>query len=161
MTKMADSTKRILHGLAGASASIAAIVALLTTIFGWPIDKVTAITTAVIGVVFVVCWVIDRAIYRVNSNLDEKLVEIKDTIAKNEVAAQERSRAHDRSLCRLELSDLMNNDPDNTVAIRKKARHYFCELKGNDWMGDRYSHWANKYDHGDLSILACEIKDKP
>ena len=159
MTKMTETTKKFLLGLAGACGAIAGIVALITTIFEWPTGKVTAIVSIAVGLVFIVGWIIDKAIVKVNKNIDDSLSEIKEDIAKNELAAQERSRAHDRSLCRLELSDLMTNDPDNTVAIRKKARHYFCELKGNDWMGDRYSYWANKYDHGDLSILACETKN--
>lgn len=160
MIKLADGAKKLLLSLAGASGAIAGITALLTTIFNWPVDKVTAVVSTVVVIIFVVGWVADKAINRMSDNLDKKLVEIKDNIDKNEAAAQERSRAHDRSLCRLELSDLMNNDPDNTVAIRKKARHYFCDLQGNDWMGDRYSQWATKYDNGDLSILNCELKER-
>lgn len=157
--KLTDRAKKTLLGLAGACGAIAGIVTLITTMFGWSVREVTTIVSIIVGAIFLMGCIIDKAIYRVNQNLDKRLDSIKEDIAKNEEAAQARSRAHDLSLCRLELSDLMNNDPDNAVAIRKKARHYFCDLQGNDWMGDRYSNWANKYDNGDLSILACS-KDK-
>lgn len=156
MTKLTDRANKFILGLAGTAGAIAGITALLVSIFDWEAKKVTAIVAIVAALMFIVGFIIDKAINKVNKNLDAKLIGIKEDIAKNEAAAKERSSAHDRALCRLELSDLMNNDPDNTVAIRKKARHYFCELKGNDWMGDRYSHWANEYDNGDLSILSCK-----
>lgn len=158
MTKLADNTKKIFAGLAGASASIAGIVALLTTIFSWSVGKVTAIVSIIVFLMFIVGWGIDKAIGKVNKNLDERLAGIREDIAKNEMAAQERSRIHDLALCRLELSDLMNNDPDNTVAINRKARHYFCDLNGNDSMSDRYSDWSRKYNNNDLSVMSCERK---
>lgn len=151
-----SKAQKLLTALTGVAGSIAGITALLVTVFEWDVAKVTTIVSIVVVIVFSVGYAIDKALSRINKNLDDRLAVIKDKIDENEVAAQERSRIHDLSLCRLELSDLMNNDPDNTVAIRKKARHYFCDLKGNDWMGDRYSHWANEYDNGDLSILNCE-----
>lgn len=156
MTSLSDKASKTVLALAGAAGSIAAITALLTTIFGWETSKVTAVVSTIVAVMFVSGHAIDKAANKMNENLDNKLAGIKEDIAKNEEAAQARSRIHDRSLCRLELSDLMINDPDNVTAIRKKARHYFCDLDGNDWMGDRYSGWATKYDKGDLSILNCE-----
>lgn len=160
MTSLSDKASKTVLALAGTAGSIAAITALLTTIFGWETSKVTAVVSIIVVAISVSGYVIDRAINKINENLDSKLAGIKEDIAKNEEAAQARSRTHDRSLCRLELSDLMNNDPDNTVAIRKKAHHYFCELQGNDWMGDRYSQWATQYDNGDLTILNCELKER-
>lgn len=160
MSKIAENMNKIVLGVAGIAGAIAAITAILTTAFEWDVAKVTAIVSIVVILAFAVGYAIDRAINRINQNLDKRLVGIKEDIAKNEAAAQERSRAHDLALCRLELSDLMNNDPDNTVAIRKKARHYFCELNGNDGMSDRYSTWSRKYDNGDLSLLNCEKQEK-
>lgn len=158
MSKLGNNTKNFVAGLTGAAGSIAAISAVLITIFNWPADKVTAVVSIVIGLIFCVGYGLGRMVNRINRGLDERLENIKETIEENERAAQERAHARDLSLCRLELSDLMNNDPDNTVAIRKKARHYFCELNGNEYMSERYSHWANEYDNGDLSILSCDLE---
>lgn len=151
-----ENAKKFLLGLAGACGSIAGIVALLTNVFEWDVSKVTAVVSIVVAVIFSVGYAVDKAINKVNRNLDKRLDCIKEEIARNEEAAKARSHAHDLSLSRLELSDLIKNDSKNTVAIRKKARHYFCELDGNDWMGERYAAWAKEYDNGDLSILSCE-----
>ena len=158
MAKSPKTAKNFVAGLTGAAGSIAAISAVLVTIFNWPADKVTAVVSIVIGLIFCVGYGFGRMVDRINRGLDERLENIKETIEENERAAQERAHARDLSLCRLELSDLMNNDPDNTVAIRKKAHHYFCDLNGNEYMSERYSHWANEYDNGNLSILSCDIE---
>lgn len=154
---MSNNAKKFLLGLSGACGSVAGIVAILTKIFGWEANKTTAIVAIVVGIMFLVGWGVDKAICKVNKNLEERLSVIRSDMAKNETAAQERSRKHDRALCRLELSDLINNDPENIIAIEKKARYYFCELNGNDGMGERYSAWARDYNNGNIDVLNCEV----
>lgn len=60
--------------------------------------------------------------------------------------------AQNQSITRLELMNLMQNDPTNIVAIEKLARYYFGELNGDQYMTGKYSDWAKKYG-GDTSIV--------
>ena len=60
--------------------------------------------------------------------------------------------AQNQSITRLELMNLMQNDPTNVVAIEKLARYYFGELNGDQYMTGKYSDWAKKYG-GDTSIV--------
>jgi hypothetical protein len=151
------NTKKILLGVAGVCGAIAGIVALLTKVFGWDTDKTTAIVAIIVGIALLIGWGVDKAIRKVNKNLDERLDIIRSDIAKNEAAAKERSSRHDRALCRLELSDLLTNDPNNVIVIEKKAHHYFYDLNGNDGMGERYSIWAKEYNNGNIDVLNCNM----
>lgn len=62
------------------------------------------------------------------------------------------SDRHEQALVRVELTILMEHDPDNVVAIEKMAKYYFQELDGNSWMSEKYSKFAKE--HGlDTSFL--------
>ena len=148
-------TKRILTGVAGSIGSVAGIVAFMATVFDWPVRETTACVAAAVAGLFLVGYIIDRMIWKVNKSLDERLTDIKGLINENEKNAIERNRAQDLILCRLELIHLIRHQPENKVAIEKKAHQYFCELGGNDWMGSTYSEWAEKHG-GDVDIMFCE-----
>lgn len=59
---------------------------------------------------------------------------------------------HEQAITRLELSNLMRDDPYNTLAIEKMARYYFRELDGDLYMTQKYSDWAKQY-NGDVTII--------
>lgn len=65
----------------------------------------------------------------------------------NELGAEIRASDREQTLVltRLELLSLMENDPENTVAIVKLARHYFRDLDGDSWMSERYSKFAEEH----------------
>lgn len=69
---------------------------------------------------------------------------------RNEVKASDDSQ--NQAITRLELLNLMQSDPYNTVAIEKLARYYFGELNGDQYMTGKYSDWAREYG-GDTSIV--------
>ena len=69
--------------------------------------------------------------------------------------AQEADLRHEQAVTRVELIMLMEHDPDNKVAIERMAKYYFNDLKGNRYMEDKYSAWANEHD-GDISFLIGE-----
>lgn len=69
---------------------------------------------------------------------------------RNEVKASDDKQ--NQAITRLELLELMETDPENTVAIEKLARYYFGELNGDQYMTGKYSEWARSYG-GDTSIV--------
>lgn len=58
----------------------------------------------------------------------------------------------DQQITRLELSNLIETQPENRAAIEKMARYYFTELDGDLYMTGMYSDWCKEYD-GDISIV--------
>lgn len=58
----------------------------------------------------------------------------------------------EQAITRVELSILMEHDPENVAAIEKMARYYFKELNGDLYMTSKYSDWAKAYG-GDISII--------
>lgn len=69
---------------------------------------------------------------------------------RNEVKASDDKQ--NQAITRLELLELMETDPENTVAIEKLAKYYFGELNGDQYMTGKYSEWARAYG-GDTSIV--------
>lgn len=61
-------------------------------------------------------------------------------------------QAQNQAITRLELTNLIKDDPTNVVAIEKMARYYFQEIDGDQYMTKMYSDWAREYG-GDTSIV--------
>lgn len=61
-------------------------------------------------------------------------------------------RAQDQAITRIELLNLIQNDPTNSVAIEKMARHYFHDLDGDLYMTQKVSVWCGhqKIDCSDI-----------
>ena len=58
----------------------------------------------------------------------------------------------DQQITRLELANLIHNQPHNKAEIEKVARYYFVKLDGDWYMTGLYSTWAKEYD-GDISFI--------
>lgn len=58
----------------------------------------------------------------------------------------------DQQITRLELANLIHNQPHNKAEIEKVARYYFIKLDGDWYMTGLYSTWAKEYD-GDVSFI--------
>lgn len=58
----------------------------------------------------------------------------------------------DQQITRLELANLIHNQPHNKAEIEKVARYYFVKLDGDWYMTGLYSTWAKDYD-GDVSFI--------
>lgn len=148
---------RVVAGLAGTAGSIAAIVALLVQVFDWPVEITTAIVSAVLISIFLVSYIVDRMIGKVNKNLDERLNCVKETMDNISTEMRKSNIEQEKAICRMELAIMIDKQKNNKLAIEKKARHYFCDLGGNDWMGEVYSKWA-KENNADVDVLLCEKK---
>lgn len=82
---------------------------------------------------------------RIESTIDKKVGAVSAELVAHH-------RTQDQQITRLELSDLIRNQPRNKAAIEKLARYYFVELGGDMWMTDFYSQWAEAYG-GDISFV--------
>ena len=69
---------------------------------------------------------------------------------REEVMASNKRR--DQAITRLELMNLIQNDPTNVAAIEKMARYYFHTLDGDLYATQKYSDWCREYG-GDPSII--------
>lgn len=58
----------------------------------------------------------------------------------------------EQQITRLELANLIHNQPNNKAEIEKVARYYFVKLDGDWYMTGLYSTWAKDYD-GDVSFI--------
>lgn len=65
---------------------------------------------------------------------------------------KESDTAQNQAITRLELMSLIQNDPENIVAIEKMGRYYFGKLNGNQYMTSLFSKWAKEYG-GDPNIV--------
>ena len=97
--------------------------------------KTASAVAIIIGAITGVCsWVSHQFANAVSSQIDSFQQEVRE--------ADEELQ---QSVTRVELLELMEHDPDNTVAIEKLARYYFVELKGDKWMSERYSSYAKEH----------------
>ena len=86
-------------------------------------------------------WIKDQITGSISTQISDFRQEVKDS-----------DNSQNQAITRLELLNLMQSDPYNTVAIEKLARYYFGELNGDQYMTGKYSDWAREYG-GDTSIV--------
>lgn len=72
------------------------------------------------------------------------------TDLRNEIQVSDRRT--EQQITRLELANLIHNQPHNKAEIEKVAKYYFVNLDGNWYMTGLYSDWAKEYD-GDVSFI--------
>lgn len=99
-----------------------------------------AITTIVGVLTGMFTWVSTQFANAVASQISDFREEVKES-----------NMRQDQAITRLELLNLMENDPTNIVGIEKLARYYFQELNGNQYMTGVFSRWCQEYG-GDPSI---------
>lgn len=111
-------------------------------------DKKIQRVAGTIGAVVVIIGAITGALGWINGQLQNMIAsqisDLKGTI-------QESDKQQNQQITRLELMELMNNQPTNVAEIEKVAKHYFQDLGGNWYMTGLYSKWCEKYG-GDPSI---------
>lgn len=111
-------------------------------------DKKIQRVAGTIGAVVVIIGAITGALGWINGQLQNviasQISDLKGTI-------QESDKQQNQQITRLELMELMNNQPTNVAEIEKVAKHYFQDLGGNWYMTGLYSKWCEEYG-GDPSI---------
>ena len=73
-------------------------------------------------------------------------------IAELRAEVQALDKRTEQQITRLELANLIHNQPHNKAEIEKVARYYFVKLDGDWYMTGLYSTWAKEYD-GDVSFI--------
>lgn len=86
-------------------------------------------------------WISSQFTNAISAQIDEFRQEAKASDA-----------AQNLAITRLELVNLIKDDPTNVVAIEKMGRYYFGELDGDQYMTAMFSKWAKQYG-GDASIV--------
>ena len=107
------------------------------------IGAIIAITGALTGVA---TWISNHFTSAISAQIDDFRQEVKAS-----------DTTQNQAITRLELMNLIQNDPTNIVGIEKLARHYFIDLQGNQYMTGVYSRWCQQYG-GDPSIIVVGEK---
>lgn len=79
-------------------------------------------------------WVTAQVTNAVSSQIVDFRQEVKDS-----------DHRQDQAITRLELMNLIQNDPTNVAGVEKLAKYYFQELNGNQYMTGIYSRWCAQY----------------
>ena len=129
----------------GALAFAAAIAGFCTTVFGWELGKVTAVT-AVAAVVFIALAVlIQRSENRNIERLDGHIKRAGDDMSSiNNSLEYLKKMALENQLAsiRIEMNTFIRDEPQNHDTILSYAERYFLTLEG-DWKEtDRFLEWV-------------------
>ena len=113
-------------------------------IFSDRTNKLASIISAMLVIIGVltgaISWISNHFTSAISAQIEEFRQEVK--------ASDQRQ---DQAITRLELMNLIQNDPTNIAGIEKLARYYFSDLNGNQYMSGIYSRWCQEYG-GDPSI---------
>lgn len=114
-------------------------------------DKINAHIAKIAGFIsaFVaIVGAVTGAVGWLNTELKEAISAQVDDFRQEVKASDE---AQNQAIMRLELMNLIQNDPENVVEIEILGRKYF-QSGGNSWMSHTFSEWAKQYG-GDTSIV--------
>lgn len=89
-------------------------------------------------------WIQSQFTAAISSQINDFRQEVKSSDA-----------SQNQAITRLELTNLIKNDPTNVVAIEKMGRYYFGELDGDQYMTAMFSDWCNEYG-ADCSIVLAK-----
>lgn len=97
--------------------------------------------------------VIGGALFGVGAWINDQVTHaISVQISDLKTTMQASDKQQNQQITRLELMNLMQNDPSNKAAIEKMARYYFVDLDGDQYMTGKYSEWAAAHG-GDISFV--------
>lgn len=113
--------------------------------FGISIKKISSIITALMVIIGAVTGMMSWVSAKFANAVAEQISDFREEVKKSD---EEQNRA----ITRLELMNLIQNDPTNTAAIEKMARYYFHVLDGDLYATQKYSDWCREY-NGDPSII--------
>lgn len=102
---------------------------------------VSALTVIIGGLAGISSW----ASQKFADSVSEQISEFREEVKRSD-------DEQNKSITRLELMNLIQNDPTNVAAIEKIARYYFHTLNGDWYATQKYSDWCGKYG-GDPTII--------
>lgn len=104
-------------------------------------EIVTAITVLIGAASGATSWISQKLSDNISSQINDFREEVRESDEKQ-----------NQAITRLELMNLIQNDPTNVAAIEKMARYYFHTLDGDWYATKAYSDWCSQYG-GDPSII--------
>lgn len=113
------------------------------------VDKRLQKIAKTIGAILAICGAIAGLCTWINNQF-QTVISNQITSLRNEI--QSTNKKTEQQLTRLELANLIHNQPENKAEIEKVARFYFIKLDGDWYMTGLYSTWA-KVHSGDVSFI--------
>ena len=108
--------------------------------------RISLIISGVIAIFGVFTGIVSWVNAQVQDAITTEISELRSEIKTNHEQT-------DRKITRLELLNLIHNQPTNVTEIEKVARYYFQTLKGDWYVTGIYSRWCAEYG-GNTSIAA-------
>lgn len=109
------------------------------------LGKIAGIVSAIVAITGAVTGAVSWANGQVQAAISTQISDLKSEVQNN----QQKTEAQ---ITRLELLNLIHNQPKNIAEIEKIAKRYFQELDGDWYATGLYSTWCQEYG-GDPSIV--------
>lgn len=90
-------------------------------------------------------WLIHQMDNSVASHIESQTATLQQEVQSLTEKVETHEKQSDLQLTRLELMNLMNDDPYNIVEIEKIAHYYFKDLGGNSYMSSLYAKYCKQY----------------
>lgn len=142
-----DNVKELKGWIVGAIAFDATVTSVLVAVFNVDAVKTTIATTATTIVALAIIFLIYKSEARSRSALQSHMED------SNKLAAElrrdiseikEMIMENGKSTLRIEINEEMTQNPHNHDTILKMAERYFCDMKGDWYMTNRFLDWAEK-----------------
>lgn len=111
--------------------------------------KVSAIISASIAIIGASTGVLGWATSKLTAQVSEQVTALQHSLAIHEAKTE-------MQITRLELLNLIHNQPSNRFEIEKVAKDYFVRQGGDWYMTGIYSKWAQE-NGGDVTFITEDI----
>jgi len=142
-----DNLKEMKAWVAGAIAFDASVTSLLVAVFNVDAVKTTIATTATTIVALAIIFLIYKSEARANRELQAHIEESNTLAAEIREDISEIKKMlleNGKSTLRIEINEEMLQNPHNHDTILKMAEKYFCQMKGDWYMTNRFLDWVEK-----------------
>lgn len=109
------------------------------------IRKIAGVVSALAVIIGGLAGISSWASQKFANSVSEQISDFREEVKRSD-------EEQNKSITRLELMNLIQNDPTNVAAIEKIARYYFHTLNGDWYATQKYSDWCNEYG-GDPTII--------
>ena len=98
------------------------------------VKKVSAFISALVVIITSIGSALTWFESKMTEHLDARLVTVEATV--NDIR---------QDTVRLQLDNLINNDPDNIESVLTVARTYFIDMKGDWYMTEKFKKWGREH----------------
>lgn len=142
-----DNVKEMKAWILGAIAFDASVTTLLVTIFKVDMVKTTIATTATTLVALAIIFLIYKSEARTKTELQKHIESSNKLVSELRQDVSEIKKMildNGKSTLRIEINEEMLQNPHNHDTILKMAEKYFCSMKGDWYMTNRFLDWVDK-----------------